>query len=102
MSGPEFERDSFAPPILAPQICIVVQEIIICHKEEASLCSCTGAGTLDACFISDYQLFGAGTLVDSAALDHCNSILFRCDIYHQHLFLKLKLSVSIQHHAMKA
>jgi len=34
----------------------------------------------DACLVSDYQLYAAGMLVGSAALYHCNSFLFRCDI----------------------
>jgi len=71
MSGPEFEPESFVPPSLAPYICIVLQEIIICHKKETFLCSCIGACTHDACLLSDYQLYGAGTLVGNAALDHC-------------------------------
>ena len=40
MSGPEFEPESFSPPSLEPQIYIVLQEIIICHKKETEKNQC--------------------------------------------------------------
>ena len=82
MSGPEFEPESFALQSLPPPP-IVLQKIIMCHKKETSFCSCIGAGIFSYMGqVSQVTVSfkSAGTLVGSAALDRCNSLLFRCGI----------------------